>query len=618
MKKRISNQISVPVVLLAVSAIVVMVAIATFMVNQIKQNQLQVNLENAEKSFFGNLDRLMNKTLQMAAVLASNTTTQKAYQVYRQTGNMEKGVAILKSDFEGIKKNLESSGYEDVKIHYHTHKVHSFYRSWTNKRGDDLNSFRETLKKCAETLQPVKGIEAGRGGVAIRGIMPIINKNGKFLGTVENYVDIHELMRILKTDTAKENFAIFIEPELVKLIDKTMSDDLSDRSSFVGDYLRLDQTSTEFQTSLLDPLLLDKSMEHSRLIKRANYAIATFPLLDYEKHPIGVVVYQYNLKSIEQQALMMKILFVVVGLAMIVLMFFIIRVIVRNIISKPELSIKEQISSISRGNLTTQITFTSTNEIGEVADDLRDMTTNLKNIVEKIMTGAEHVADASMQISATSIEMSNGASSQASSAEQISSTMEEMVSIINQNADNAIKTEQIAIKASDSVMEGNSAVVTTVEAMKKIAEQIMIIDDIAERTDLLAINAAIEAARAGETGKGFAVVATEVRKLAENSQYAAKEIKTLSHSSVGIAEQAGVKLGKSIPEIENTKSLVQEIAVASNEQNRGVEQINLAIQQLNIVTQQNAAASEELASSSEELASQAEQLKDSINFFKVK
>jgi len=188
------------------------------------------------------------------------------------------------------------------------------------------------------------------------------------------------------------------------------------------------------------------------------------------------------------------------------------------------------------------------------------------------------------------------------------------------NDQSPFRLENAALKADIDArkrMEAEKAVVRTVEAMKQIAEKISIIEEIARQTDLLALNAAIEAARAGEHGKGFAVVASEVRKLSERSQKAAGEINSLSGSSVQVAELAGRKLNELVPDIRRTTELVQEVSVASNEQNAGAAQINQAIQQLDQVIQQNAAVSEEMASTSEALAGQAEDLQSVITFFRI-
>ena len=195
--------------------------------------------------------------------------------------------------------------------------------------------------------------------------------------------------------------------------------------------------------------------------------------------------------------------------------------------------------------------------------------------------------------------------------------MEEMTSSIQQNADNAQQTNKIAAKAAEDAQASGEAVGKTVSAMKEIAEKINIIEEIARKTDLLALTAAVEAARAGEHGKGFAVVASEVRKLAERSQTAAAEISKLSSGGVSLAEGAGQMLAKLVPDIRKTAELVQEISASSNEQNTGTAQINKAIQQLDQIIQQNAAASEEMASTSVELSSQAEQLQKTIGFFKL-
>ena len=272
---------------------------------------------------------------------------------------------------------------------------------------------------------------------------------------------------------------------------------------------------------------------------------------------------------------------------------------------------------IANGDLTASIDVQQKDELGMLANAMRDMVDKLSQVVGDVTTASDQVAAGSNELSDASQSMSQGAAEQAASVEETSSSMEEMVSNIQQNTDNAATTETISRKAAKDAEEGGSAVTKAVKAMKEIAQKISIIEEIARQTNLLALNAAIEAARAGEHGKGFAVVAAEVRKLAERSQTAAGEIGGLSASSVEVAEMAGNMLTKLVPDIQKTAELVQEIAAASREQNTGADQINAAIQQLDQVIQKNAGASEEMAATSEELSSQADMLAQAIGFFKV-
>ena len=224
---------------------------------------------------------------------------------------------------------------------------------------------------------------------------------------------------------------------------------------------------------------------------------------------------------------------------------------------------------------------------------------------------------AAAQVSQTAATLSNGASQQAASVEQTTASLHEISASVKQNAANATVTDGIATQAASEAMEGGQAVSQTVDAMKSIANKISIIDDIAYQTNLLALNAAIEAARAGAHGKGFAVVAAEVRKLAERSQTAAREIGQLAASSVQLAERAGHLLGRMLPSIHKTSELVQEIAAASGEQSDGVGQITGAMNHLSGTTQQAAAASEQLSATAADLSDKAAELQALMGQFRL-
>jgi len=270
---------------------------------------------------------------------------------------------------------------------------------------------------------------------------------------------------------------------------------------------------------------------------------------------------------------------------------------------------------ISEGDL--MVDLKKRSEKDELMQSLTDMVKSTANIISEFQSAANNISASSQQMSSTSQQLSQGASEQASSAEEVSSSMEEMAANIQQNTENARQTEKIALYAADGINSINVASSQTLKYMQEIASKVSIIGEIARQTNILALNAAVEAARAGEHGKGFAVVAAEVRKLAERSQISAVEIDTLTKNSVRATEESEKLLEAIAPEIGKTAKLVQEIAIASIEQNSGADQVNNAIQQLNHITQQNAASSEEMATSSEELASQAQQLMEMISFFKL-
>jgi methyl-accepting chemotaxis protein len=269
------------------------------------------------------------------------------------------------------------------------------------------------------------------------------------------------------------------------------------------------------------------------------------------------------------------------------------------------------------GDLTKRMSVKSTDEVGQMGSHLNTFLGELEKIIVEVKGGATAIAAASQQVASSSSSLSQGTSEQAASAEETTSSLEEMSASIQQNSENSRQMEQVATKGAREAEESGKAVSQTVEAMKAITEKIDIVDEIAYQTNLLALNAAIEAARAGEHGKGFAVVATEVRKLAERSQAAAREISLLATDSVKVAEHSGSLLDELVPSIKKTAELVQEVSAASREQSSGVSQINKAMGQVDQVTQRNASSAEELSSTAEEMAAQSQALLQLMSYFKV-
>jgi methyl-accepting chemotaxis protein len=277
--------------------------------------------------------------------------------------------------------------------------------------------------------------------------------------------------------------------------------------------------------------------------------------------------------------------------------------------------VTETAKNIAKGNLNIQIEPRS--EEDAILQSMQLSVRNLGEFAVSVQNSSSQVAIGSQEMSEGSQRMALSASQQAASIEEISSSIEEINSSIAQNADNAGETASISDRTAREAEAGGTAVRNTVEAMKSIAENINVIEGIADQTNMLALNAAIEAARAGESGKGFAVVANEIRNLAGRSSEAAKIISEITIKSVKIANEAGEKIEKIVPQIKRTSELVQEINVSSSEQARGIEQISKAIESLENEIQQNASTTEEIAATSEEFSAQADQLQKISAFFSL-
>ncbi|MDK1687755.1 methyl-accepting chemotaxis protein II [Cronobacter malonaticus] len=304
---------------------------------------------------------------------------------------------------------------------------------------------------------------------------------------------------------------------------------------------------------------------------------------------------------------------------------------IRHVLLTPLAGVIHHIREIAAGNLTETITVTGRNEITELSASVQHMQQALIQTVSSVREGTDAIYSGTSEIAAGNTDLSSRTEEQASALEQTAASMEELTATVKQNAENARQASQLALSASETAQRGGKVVDGVVNTMhdiaassKKISDITSVIDGIAFQTNILALNAAVEAARAGEQGRGFAVVAGEVRNLASRSAQAAKEIKALIENSVSrvdsgsvLVESAGETMQEIVGAVTRVTDIMGEIASASDEQSRGIDQVALAVSEMDRVTQQNASLVQQSAAAASALEDQASRLSQAVAAFRL-
>lgn len=306
-------------------------------------------------------------------------------------------------------------------------------------------------------------------------------------------------------------------------------------------------------------------------------------------------------------------------------------VFLRRVVINPLRQSVLRIERIAQGDLTSAPLPFGRSEIGTLIHNLQLMQQSLVTTVGTVREGAVAIYQGSSEISAGNTDLSSRTEQQAAALEQTAASMEQLTATVKQNAENAHHASQLAADASGKARSGGDLVNNVVKTMtnisgssKKIAEITNVINSIAFQTNILALNAAVEAARAGEQGRGFAVVASEVRSLAQRSAQAAKEIESLIAESVTLINDgshqvgaAGNTMGEIVEAVRRVTDIMSEIAAASDEQSRGIQQVSQAVTEMDNVTQQNASLVEEASAAAASLEDQAGKLTQAVAAFRL-
>ncbi len=618
--------------------------------DQITQNVYQQQSQALQTAMRQSLGRKYDITLTNALSLSENDAFKTALSTGYRKPAIETATKL-------IQKYKESTPFKNIKIHLHTADAHSFLRAWApEKYGDDLRGFRESVNTIIKTKRPFSTIEVGKAGPTFRGLAPIMDNKNRYLGSLEFMMGFRSNLEALRKNMHSEALVLMDKKYL------SIAPNLSQNPK-LGEYIIVQQRKN-IEPKLLHDLQKMGQIDFSDYRKSDNYLLTKLPLLDFKKARIGYILLAEPLTQVEQivneskSALIEQLGFM---MAVNMMIFVFLLYLMHKLVKKRLTSLIGITKNLASGeaDLTKRLPVENHDELSRTNTWLNSFIERIQHTLQETKHSSTHnrsVTDTFAQI-ASLIKGSIGKSAQIidtlhDRSNDIHDRVEESLEVaettkasVEETKNNLTKTREILYNLIHQVENSAQREQELSDRLNHLSseanqakEVLSVIRDIADQTNLLALNAAIEAARAGEHGRGFAVVADEVRQLAEKTQASLAQInatinvivqaitdasREMNQNSadtqqlIDLSSDAESYMQASYGRMEETAEAISQTTQASYEISGKVETMLAQIRDIHRLGQNNVDEVKKMEETLRDLTETSQQLDNKLSAFRV-